>query len=629
MQTPDRYAPFFRPVVEHVAASGWAVAACAALTIPQPSLALGVGLGCLGIAGWRGYQAATQISIKVRLSNQFLETCSGERADAIGRAAISRKGFYVGQGFDWTPEHAQRAFELLNVPEAELNILPKWMGCANDRLLRLCQPESTIPLLADKRTGVSWIHGMEEEHDLVFPMGAMEGHTFIAGTTGSGKTRLYEWLTMQAIQAMAASTADMGAVIIIDPKNDDAWRARVKKECERNDVPFLYFSPAYPSKSVRINPIANWANQLDIGARIANVLGANDSFGAFGEMTMNQIVNGMLMVGDKPDLRRIYGWVRNGVGPLLERCLDVFLREKIGPDWDKDLGAYQMAPGGKAPADRAMQASMFYQDWCKQQKHAGNQTIADLISVHTHNKEHFSKMILALTPLLVTLTSGEVGEMLSPNETDLTDERGITDMWRVITGKRVLYMGLDALSNKTISGAVGSMALADLASVAGAIYNMGTKADVYLFVDEASEVVNDQFIQLLNKGRGAGFKIFFATQVDSDFEAALESQAKARQVFGNQNNMICLRVRDPKTAEWLSECIGDVQVRSVSYSAGSSQSSEKSAVEFGTSAGSSLGYKESRLVRPELLLRLPNLQYFAMLTGGRIIKGRLPLMLDG
>ena len=55
--------------------------------------------------------------------------------------------------------------------------------------------------------------------------------------------------------------------------------------------------------------------------------------------------------------------------------------------------------------------------------------------------------------------------------------------------------------------------LADLASVAGDRYNYGLdNRPVNIFVDEAAEVINDPCIQLLNKGRGAKFRLFIATQ---------------------------------------------------------------------------------------------------------------------
>jgi len=47
-----------------------------------------------------------------------------------------------------------------------------------------------------------------------------------------------------------------------------------------------------------------------------------------------------------------------------------------------------------------------------------------------------------------------------------------------------LYVGLDSLSDSIVSSAIGSIVLADFASVAGMIYNSGIKPGrISMFVD--------------------------------------------------------------------------------------------------------------------------------------------------
>jgi hypothetical protein len=56
----------------------------------------------------------------------------------------------------------------------------------------------------------------------------------------------------------------------------------------------------------------------------------------------------------------------------------------------------------------------------------------------------------------------------------------------------VAYIGLDSLSDGMVGSAIGSILLADLASVAGDRYNYGVNNwPVNIFVDEAAEVIND------------------------------------------------------------------------------------------------------------------------------------------
>jgi conjugal transfer pilus assembly protein TraD len=122
-------------------------------------------------------------------------------------------------------------------------------------------------------------------------------------------------------------------------------------------------------------------------------------------------------------------------------------------------------------------------------------------------------------------------------------------MARVIRSDKVLYAGLDNLADATVGSAIGSILLADLTAVAGDRYNygVGARKPINVFVDEAAEVINPPTIQLLNKGRGAGFRMAIATQTFADFAARLGDENKARQVLANTNNKIALRILDAET----------------------------------------------------------------------------------
>ena len=146
-------------------------------------------------------------------------------------------------------------------------------------------------------------------------------------------------------------------------------------------------------------------------------------------------------------------------------------------------------------------------------------------------------------PLLQMLATGETGLMLAPKADDFEDEREIWDIDKIIKQKAVLYMGLDSLSNNIVQKAIASMALSDVAAVCGSIYNFyAEKPDVVLIIDEIAEAINEQVIQILNKGRGAGFKAFVAFQARADLEAKLGNAAKMLQVLGNLNNQVILKI---------------------------------------------------------------------------------------
>jgi conjugal transfer pilus assembly protein TraD len=237
-------------------------------------------------------------------------------------------------------------------------------------------------------------------------------------------------------------------------------------------------------------------------------------------------------------------------------------------------------------------------------------------------------MIANLIPVLNMLTSGELGDLLSPSDMDINDQqRPILDASNILKGKHVLYVGLDSLSDALVSSAIGSIFLADFASVAGMIYNTGRNyGRITLFVDEAAEVVNIPFIQILNKGRGAGFQVIMATQTYPDIIARLGDEAKARQVIGNCNNLIALRLRDGETQQFVVETLGKTYIKTLEHSKSSGGNSSDNIVHYSGNNSQRLTLNEHDLFPPHLLGQLPNFHYIASIAGGRVVKGRLPII---
>jgi len=168
--------------------------------------------------------------------------------------------------------------------------------------------------------------------------------------------------------------------------------------------------------------------------------------------------------------------------------------------------------------------------------------------------------------------------------------------------------------------------LSDLTAVAGDRYNFGVNNRVVnIFVDEAAEVINDPFIQLLNKGRGAKLRLFVATQTFSDFAARMGSKDKAIQVLGNLNNKFALRVLDTETQEYITSNLPKTRVKYVMRTQGQNTHGDEP-IMHGGNQGERLMEEESDLLPPQLLGMLPNLEFFATISGGRLIKGRLPIL---
>lgn len=442
-------------------------------------------------------------------------------------------------------------------------------------------------------------------------------HLYITdGYIVTHNTRLYELITAQIV--------DMGsALIVIDPKKDIDWVSMLKLQCRLTGRKFLYFDPAQPDKSIRLQPLQNWNGKSEPATRIGQLVDADGSFAAFAWKTLFRVHRALIAAGERPTIRNTKRYVQMGVEGLAEKILTIHFAAKHGPDWDRDL---KNMPSGSSGGGGKNSAPLTRLDWCIAkylQEGDTDDTIEGIISMVKHSKEHYSKMVQVLEPILEMLGSDEIGDLLSPDPQDLSDTRPIYDMRRVVDEKAVLYIGLDSLSNKIIASAIGSILLADLSSTLGAIYNFSEPTDAYLFVDEVAEVANDQLIQILNKGGGAGIKAFLAMQSIADLTVRLGSKDKCEQVLANLNNILSLRIRSAETAKYVSDLFGEVQTRQleVSYSSGAESSS--AFTEFRSNTSRSLKAEKSALVSAALLMRLPPLHFFAFLAGRGIYKGAL------
>ncbi len=591
----EKYEIPFRPVYEIWAAISWFLGvAFMALLTHKTDLPLGpfliLGGAGLGMGIWRLVASFPRIQEHRSLRRVVLQFVGWKKFKSLA----NKKGSWIGEGFPWGQQEVEKASEILKKdPE---RILGK-------------------KVLAK---GHQWIHGLgaKRSEPLYFPEDMLNGHTLVVGTTGSGKTRLYDLLIAQAILRGEA-------VFIIDPKGDHELRENARRICEAMGEPekFISFHPGFPEKSARIDPLRNWNRPTEIASRISTLIPSEtgaDPFTAFGWMALNNIVNGLLAVDEQPNLLKLRRYLEGDPGMLVVRALRAHFEKKV-KNWDTRITSYLKSNRGKE-IEAYIQ---FYESEVANE--SPSPELKGLITSYTHNREHFQKMIASLIPILSMLTSGTLGDLLSP-EADPDDLRPITDTSRIVSKGMVAYIGLDSLADATVGSAIGSILLADLAAVAGDRYNYGVGNNrVNLFVDEAAEVLNAPTIQLLNKGRGAGFSLTIATQTLADLEVRLGSEAAARQVLGNTNNMIVLRVLDGQTQKYIAENMPKTIVRTMEaqYRSGASVTDPHG---FSAMYGEGVTKEEIEIFPPSLLGMLPNLHYLAKFANGRFVKGRLPIL---
>jgi hypothetical protein len=146
-----------------------------------------------------------------------------------------------------------------------------------------------------------WIHGLgTREREVRLALAHTEGHLLVVGTTGAGKTRLFDLLVTQA--ALRGE-----AVVVIDPKGDQDLRNAAERACVLAGDPgrFVYFHPAFAQDSARIDPLHSFNRATEVASRVAALIPGetgNDPFNAFGQMAMSNVVQGLLAVGERPSL---------------------------------------------------------------------------------------------------------------------------------------------------------------------------------------------------------------------------------------------------------------------------------------------------------------------------------------
>ena len=435
-------------------------------------------------------------------------------------------------------------------------------------------------------------------------------------------TRMLDLLVSQAILRGES-------VLIIDPKGDAELKNNAERACRllgrAND--FVQFHLAFPEESIRIDPLRNFSNNFEIAERIRALLasgGSNDTFSNFSWLAINNLVEGMMLCYEKPTLLRLRMLLEGGIERLVSGAVQNY-GKKVDPDFDEHVQRYSFK--GKDSRAVASEWEKYYRDYVEPHwPHAG---LNGLISQFNHDAEHFSKMVASLQPIMQMLTSGSLADILSPTD-DNDDMRPLLDMKRIVNQNLVAYFGLDAMKAGQTASAIGSLLLADLTSVAGSRYDYSERlgqvnTPVNIFVDEASEVVNDPFIQMLNKARGANFRIWVATQTYADFESKLQDKAKATQVLANVNNIIAFRTLDPETQKYFCDPIPKTRIKYVMRTQGQSTDSNEPIV-HGANFGERLMEEEGDLISPQLLGLLPGLEYIARISGGHIVKGRIPIL---
>lgn len=609
----------WRPNFEALEIAGWGVGISASLAVnavfnmPAVPCYLAVAVQAAYAArsvpsAWDIYKHKSRLKRKPSVLKMEIETF----IDVMMKYPDS---YLLGYGFEWGQSEGQLAFELIK------RDIKKFV--------------SKVP---DNFMGLGWIHALgETQHWIRIAEDLLSLHTLVTGTTGSGKTTYFKLLILQA-------ALKKQPLVLIDPKNDEEladWMNMCLRLVAREDK-FNYMSLAHPQKSARISPITNYTRAGEVANRITSVIqrsdGTSDPFVSFGIMSLTTVVELMIVCEIKPTLKNVKSQLGSDVSALADliiKSVTKIGRQVLGEDDFDRIFAMRMdryANKAKGPKEIADICAEIYRNDIKANK--SFPSIEAGLDMLGHQREHFQKMILNVMPILSQLTQGFMGDLLSPDSSDedqLIDFRPISNVKDIITTGGMLYMGLDSLADGETGSAVGSIFLSDITSVSADVYNfMKPRGDdlapVMVLIDEAAEVINDQVIKMLNKTRGAGFRLFISSQSTSDFEARLGSEAKMKQIITNTNHFTALRTPDPDAQEAIMKRVPMTKFKYVMRGHGTSAGENPEMISG--SVNERIMEEEGELYPSPLLGWLPNLEFMAINQANKIVKGKVPIIMS-
>lgn len=562
---------------------------------------------------------------------------------------VSKQYLWLGKGFQWTRSHTQRLTDATDPMVAkyvepgalykfcrglekslENSAVLGWLS----RLVSLDSPFNPVRPLPPVG-GSTLLHGVEpHEVDVTLPLGDRVGHTIVFGTTRVGKTRLCEVYVTQDIHR-----GDV--VIVFDPKGDADLLKRMYLEAKRagREKEFYVFHLGYPDLSSRYNAIGRFSRITEVPTRVAGQLSGEGNSAAFKQFAwrfVNVIARALVSLGQRPDYALISRYVVNIDNLFVDYAKSLFA-SKYPNAWERVADLESKINDKNVPLNmRGREKRVIAIEQYVTEARIYDEVLDGLRSAVRYDRTYFDKIVASLLPLLEKLTTGKTAQLLAPNYADLSDSRPIFDWMQIMRKRGIVYVGLDALADADVAGAVGNSMFADLVSVAGHIYKNGIEGDlpgsdgkkvpINIHADEFNELMGDEFIPMVNKGGGAGYQVTAYTQTSSDIEARIASKAKAGQVIGNFNTLQMLRVRELASAELLTKQLPKVNILTKTLVSGASDSADPhAATDFTSSNQDRISTTSVPMIEPAHIVKLPKGQMFSLQEGGNLWKVRMPL----
>lgn len=666
-----RHEALLRPLHErtaaygYFAAGGWlTLAPELAFLVPTIAYSGAAFFGYRGIKRWREANKVQRYQKGIRNLPLYIMNS--------GQLKVSYKQQYLGMGFKWSTKHTQRLFDL----ELTKNQKYEEQTAAYQRVRRFCYNHENTPYL---KPIVDWLDsnhplnrwkplpdlggrpalhavGMYEgEQPILQSLSSRVAHTFVQGTTRVGKTRLAELLIAQDI-------ARGDVVVVFDPKGDSELYARCYTECKKAGRldNFYGFHLGFPEDSAQYNPVGSFLKLTEVASRIAGQMPGEGQSLAFKEFVWaftNILTQGIVGIGKTPSYPLMKAYAQD-MEPLFVEFLSLLFEKYLGNEYKAEINRIEkvlpMKPDDRRAAglditlprsmqDRSTFGKAHYVLFTQKRDQmmmtdTEKDTALSLMKGYQTDQSYMAKLVASLEPFLAKMTTGAVSKLIAPDFSDMSKD--VFSFSQIFQSGGVVYVGLDALSDPEVAATVGNSMFADLTSVAGRIYKHGKhyglptlnsknksnyEPKICLHADEFNELAGAEFIPMLNKAGGAGIQVTAYTQTAADIRARLGDADKAKQMEGNFNTLISLRVLSEDTAMLLTEKQSKVTVSRLQDISGASDNADiDSDVHFTSSTQTRDITQETDLIRTTDLTKLPKGQAFALLDGNNLYKLRIP-----
>lgn len=558
---------------------------------------------------------------------------------------LSKKRLYLGKGFRWMPIHRQRLHLLSQVENQDYQQAGKLKSAILTKAEK--NPKSVsagltkMPFLPFKPLpsigGKPFIHGVgsDGEKDITIDQGNRNSHMIVFGMTRVGKTRLMSNLVNQDIR-------NGEAVLVVDPKSDLELLQDMYAACKisnRSDD-FVVLHAGIPDLSAKYNPLVNFINVSEVATRVAGAIqaeGEGKQFQDFAWKFLNIVATCLHEMGEKISYTNLAFYITRPKELLYQYCEshlsinDPNYKDAIETIMAENSNKIDKKGNKKAEMTPQEAVQNYVDSYISSTLEKGDKTIYDSIIVDLHyaaslGEEYYSKITASLGPVFDKINKTSAREVFSWDD---ANGLPVITLDEVIRDKKIVYIGLDALSNEAMSNAVGQALIADLVTLCGKLYKTepDKKFPLCLHVDEFSNIVRDEFINLLNKAGGAGIKVAAYTQTVNDLGAVFGSNKdKMKMLLGNFGTMIMLRVANRDTAETFTLCLEEINARSSTPSTMSNDRSDNDSGElFTTYNTDTVNEKPQSLIQINDLYSLPKGQAFVITDGGQIYKIRIPL----